>query len=139
VLTVSRNETAGGARAHGMGILLLALLAGTPAVNSLTNLFTNAMRHKIKTMSQTCEHHAVLTVTAGTNCPMGGDLGHGGRTIFRLTNEASTAATISINGEPHQEFEKFELILSGDSECYVFIKALEFALETLRGRNEYFD
>jgi len=45
VPTVSRNETAGGARAHGMGILLLALLAGTPAVNSSAMYETHTNAH----------------------------------------------------------------------------------------------
>jgi len=89
------------------------------------------MKHLVKTQSRTCEDFCVLTVTAGTNCPQGGDAGHGGRTIFRLQDEGGTAATISIDGQEHQPFDRFELILSGDAEYKLFVEALEFALNVL--------
>jgi hypothetical protein len=33
----------------------------------------------------------ILRVQTGTNCPQGGDSGHGGRTILRLRDAAGTA------------------------------------------------
>lgn len=74
----------------------------------------------------------ILKVDVGTNCPCGGDSGHGGRTILRLTNEASTDMRIRVDGGAQTEIRSVELILGGDTECETLIQALEFALSALK-------
>ena len=78
----------------------------------------------------------ILKVSAGTNCPQGGDAGHGGRTYLKFKNEGGTSLEIKING---QEFDlsndgEFEIILAGDTECETFIDALKFAVATLESQ-----
>lgn len=73
-----------------------------------------------------------LLVTVGTNCPMGGDAGHGGRTVFRLEDLASTEMFVRVNRGERTQARQIEIQLHGDSECVTFIDALEFALKTLR-------
>lgn len=99
------------------------------------------MKYPIKIRTKTIEDACVLTVGVGTNCPMGGDSGHGGRTVFRLTNEGGTAMSLSVNGLPHEHIEQFELVLGGDAEYVTLMEALEFALCQLRdaGSIEYFE
>lgn len=75
----------------------------------------------------------ILTVVAGTNCPQGGDTGHGGRTILQLTDESSTGWEIWVNGElihswPHQ----IAIVLGGDCEAETFANALLFAAAKIR-------
>ena len=74
----------------------------------------------------------VLAVDAGTNCPRGGDSGHGGRTLIRFTNEVSTDMRVCIDGELQQEVSSVELVFGGDTECQTVIQALEFALGALK-------
>jgi len=87
---------------------------------------------KIPVAHETFTSANILSVTVGTNCPAGGDTGHGGRTIFRINNEAGTDLRISIDGGSFQDVNSFEIVLGGDTECATFIDALEFALKTLK-------
>jgi hypothetical protein len=73
-----------------------------------------------------------LSVMVGTNCPAGGDTGHGGRTILRIKNESSTDLRICVDNGPLQDVESIEIVLGGDSECDTFLSALEFAVKTLK-------
>ena len=75
-----------------------------------------------------------LRVEAGTNCPQGGDYGHGGRTHLKLSDEGSTAMEVSVNGEPLRFVESIEIVLGGDSEGWMFVEALEFALNVIRAQ-----
>jgi hypothetical protein len=80
----------------------------------------------------------LLAVAAGTNCPQGGDAGHGGRTYFMLRNDGGTDITVRVNGQVVAEGyhgDKVEIILGGDSEHQTFVEALEFALGTLKGED----
>ncbi|TRZ90219.1 MAG: hypothetical protein D4R88_04050 [Methanosarcinales archaeon] len=78
----------------------------------------------------------ILKVGVETNTPMGGDSGHGGRTILTLENLAST----DIECEWNNEAKKLEIQLGGDTECETFRDCLKFAyLELSRQniKNEY--
>jgi hypothetical protein len=77
----------------------------------------------------------MLSVEAGTNCPQGGDSGHGGRTVFRLSDDGSTTMSVRINGRRVKNVQTIEIVLGGDSEAETFIEALEFAARILRGQN----
>lgn len=76
----------------------------------------------------------VLSVFAGTNCPQGGDSGHGGRTVFGFRDECGTDFRIRVDGAPEQRVESLEIILGGDSESDTIIEGLEFALRVLKSQ-----
>jgi len=74
----------------------------------------------------------VLQVEAGTNCPQGGDSGHGGRTLFRLTDQGGTDIRVKVDGNPIKIYDSIEIVLGGDCEHFTFVEALEFALKTYK-------
>ena len=82
----------------------------------------------------TFESLNIITVHVGTNCPAGGDSGHGGRTVFGITNDASTDLRVGVNGESPTEVNSVEIVLGGDTECETFIQSLEHALNVLRAQ-----
>jgi len=79
-----------------------------------------------------------LLVEVGTNCPQGGDGGHGGRTVLRLSDGGGTAMKCRVNDGALLDADKIEIVLSGDSECETFTQALEFALAVLRSKSDLF-
>jgi hypothetical protein len=74
----------------------------------------------------------LLSVEVGTNCPQGGDSGHGGRTFFRLTDLCSTDLRVRQPDGKLAHVESVEIVLGCDSECRTFVEALEFAAASLR-------
>jgi hypothetical protein len=86
---------------------------------------------KIKLHTKTFEHFATLTASIGTNCPQGGDSGHGGRTVFRLLCEGGDMNVRTDLSPELQHVESIEIVFGGDAECAIFAEALEFALTTL--------
>jgi hypothetical protein len=76
----------------------------------------------------------ILTVEVGTNCPQGGDSGHGGRTVLRLINGASTDMSVGVDGAVPESVDSVEILLGGDTECETLLKSLEFAVEVLRAQ-----
>lgn len=95
----------------------------------------NAKKHTgspVQVATKEIESANIITVTAGTNCPMGGDTGHGGRTILAIKNEASSDMRIELDGIDYGNIESVKLIFGGDCECRTVIEALEFSLETLK-------
>lgn len=72
----------------------------------------------------------ILSVEAGTTGYMGGDSGHGGRSYFRISDEACTdmrvCATEDKYGSP-----SVEVFLGGDTELETIITALKFIVRTL--------
>jgi len=86
----------------------------------------------ISTASTTFENLNILKVDVGTNCPCGGDTGHGGRTLLRFTDEGSTDMRIRIDGGAQVEAQSVELVFGGDAECQTLIQSLEFALDALK-------
>jgi len=85
----------------------------------------------IRTSHKTITSANILEVEFGTNCPRGGDAGHGGVTIFRLKNFAGTDCEIRYGGKIIGELSggDLELVLYGDTECETFMKALRFAIQ----------
>ena len=87
-----------------------------------------------------------LTVDVGTNCPQGGDWGHGGRTVLRIINEHQTNIQVGVDRGPLKPVDQIEIVLGGDSEASTFLEGLEFAVRVLRdqlsrsevGRDERF-
>lgn len=85
----------------------------------------------------------ILKVSVGTTGLMGGDGGHGGRTILTIFDEASTSLRYSvlrhkeINGKCSpvrtkiQDVDGISIILSGDTELETFYTGLKFAVEEL--------
>jgi hypothetical protein len=74
----------------------------------------------------------LLRVTVGTNCPQGGDSGHGGRTVLIFEDLGGTDLRCSVDSEAASYTKRIEVVLGGDSECATFIQALEFAANTLK-------
>lgn len=79
----------------------------------------------------------ILKVTVGTTGLMGGDTGHGGRTVFRLEDIGGTdmRCFVDSGGRVHRFDEGPEavtLVFGGDTELETFITALEYAAQTLR-------
>lgn len=73
----------------------------------------------------------ILHVEAGTTGLKGGDTGHGGRTYFSITDEASTDMEVNVfdNG--------FEVMLGGDTELETMIEALEFIVKIFKEGRKY--
>jgi hypothetical protein len=91
-----------------------------------------AYMSKIAIFSKSIQNANCISVSVGTNCPAGGDSGHGGRTTFKIKNDASTDLRVAIGGMTPVEADSVEIILGGDTECETLIEALEFALDVLK-------
>ena len=77
----------------------------------------------------------ILQVEAGTTGYKGGDTGHGGRTYFRISDEAST----DIHVRPFMDrfgCNGFEVPLGGDCELETMIRALKFITKVLEEESE---
>jgi hypothetical protein len=74
----------------------------------------------------------ILQVEAGTNCPQGGDTGHGGRTLLRLSDQGGTNIRIKVDGQEVKINDSIEIVLGGDTEHYTFVQSLEFALKVYK-------
>lgn len=76
-------------------------------------------------MTETTIHHAaILTVRVETNCPQGGDAGHGGKTRLTLID----AGGFAFAGDAHE----ITVEVLGDSEAEVLADALAWAGVELR-------
>ena len=76
-----------------------------------------------------------LGIVAGTNCPKGGDSGHGGRTYLRIENLGGTDMSVRLDKSGlFNQVEAIEIMLGGDSECETLIDALKFALRILENQ-----
>ncbi len=71
----------------------------------------------------------IIQAEVGTNCPQGGDSGHGGRTILRLIDQGGTDIRVKVDGQEIRINDSIEIVLGGDCEHHTFIGALEFALK----------
>jgi len=77
----------------------------------------------------------ILQVEAGTTGYKGGDTGHGGRTYFRIQDEAST----DMDVKPiitRYGCDGFEVTLGGDCELETMIRALKFITKVLADESE---
>jgi hypothetical protein len=103
---------------------------------------TDLPKHRLNRLA--LQSFGELDVTVGTNCPQGGDAGHGGRTVFRLdyddclwskvrvcTDKPCPYGTWSDWIEPAQGIE---IVFMGDAEADVFLTALEYAAAMLRAQ-----
>jgi len=88
----------------------------------------------VKAYSETFTAANILSVEAGSNCPQGGDYGHGGRTFIRLHDDAATSWCIKIDGKVFDQPREIEIALGGDHEAETFVAALEFAAKVIRGQ-----
>ena len=59
----------------------------------------------------------ILYVEAGTNCPQGGDGGHGGMTYFMLEDDAGQGLDVKVNGAEDRDWET--LSFSDDSLFFI--------------------
>jgi hypothetical protein len=84
---------------------------------------------KVTTFAKTFESHNLLTVAVGTNCPQGGDGGHGGRTVLRLSEDGGPFIVKTDSGEKYAQF--MEITMEGDTEGETFLDALKFAVMVL--------
>ena len=73
----------------------------------------------------------ILEVEAGTTGYRGGDTGHGGRTYFRICDEACTDMNVSVFHDRYGYSTGFEVALGGDCELETMIKALKFITKVL--------
>jgi hypothetical protein len=73
-----------------------------------------------------------LGVEAGTNCPQGGDAGHGGRTYLAFVDDGGTCMSVVIDGQRIDDVSEIGLIFAGDCERETLVEALEFAAKTIR-------
>jgi len=90
------------------------------------------VKHGTADFTDACE----LKVEAGTTLECGGDWGHGGRTYVRMMNVASVGWLLRVRDWDGREYVfepvEVEILLGGDAEYHVFVKALEFALNILK-------
>jgi hypothetical protein len=73
----------------------------------------------------------ILEVEAGTTGYKGGDTGHGGRTYFRICDEACTDMDVHVFRDRYGNADGFEVILGGDCELETMIRALKFITKVL--------
>lgn len=77
----------------------------------------------------------LVDIAAGTNCPQGGDAGHGGRTFLEVHQECGYVdVEVWINGKCERFYgaSGFRVMVAGDDECRWFARALSFGLECIR-------
>ena len=73
----------------------------------------------------------ILSVAVDTNCPQGGDSGHGGRTTLELLDEGGTDIEVTIIPSEQNGAGGVRVELGGDSECSTLIECLRFAADEL--------
>ncbi|WP_102343585.1 hypothetical protein [Galactobacillus timonensis] len=73
----------------------------------------------------------ILEVEAGTTGYRGGDTGNGGRTYFRICDEACTDMDVHVFHDRYGHATGFEVALGGDCELETMIKALKFITKVL--------
>lgn len=70
-------------------------------------------------------HANILEATAETNCPRGGDSGHGGRTVIELLDISSTDISVElIENELRGTTSGVRILLGGDAECSTVTQCL---------------
>lgn len=113
---------------------------------------------EIETIKKEIVDCNIIEVEVGTTGHRGGDTGHGGRTVFKIKDLASTDMRLSFSSIPlpkgtikdmikHEDgraiertvgtgidAESIEITFGGDCELDTFIEALRFALETLESK-----
>lgn len=78
----------------------------------------------------------ILDVEAGTTGYKGGDTGHGGRTYFRISDEACTDMGVNVLRDRYGGTSGFEVFLGGDCELETMIRALKFITKVLEDESK---
>jgi len=75
----------------------------------------------------------IMSVLAGTNCPKGGDAGHGGVTVLLIKDLGSVCMELHADGkEVASQPTTVRLVLRGDAECSTFIEGMSMAIRFLK-------
>ena len=83
--------------------------------------------------TQLCVGASLLEVEVATNCPKGGDGGHGGRTVVRLGDQGGSFEFKIIPEDlERKQLYAVEIHGAGDDECLRIAEALEWAAAKLR-------
>lgn len=88
--------------------------------------------------STTFEDACILTVEADTNCPQGGDSGHGGVTRISLINDGCNPLDVTLSYDREErrvalgEADRVDIEVRGDREAEVLADALAWASVSLR-------
>ena len=90
--------------------------------------------NQVLTATEEFQDMNCLIAEVGTNCPRGGDSGSGGRTVIRLRDAGGTDLRVGIEGATPESVTSVEIVVGGDAECRTLIRALQFALRTLRSQ-----
>jgi hypothetical protein len=77
-------------------------------------------------------HANLFKVQADTNCPKGGDAGHGGMTTVTLTDLGGSCIDIDVDGDLYDSPEMLTITVHGDAEMVTLADALEFAAKSLK-------
>jgi hypothetical protein len=90
------------------------------------------MKSKSKDVQSAC----ITECRIATNCPQGGDSGHGGRTVFELTNLGGTDLSVSLDDDNgnYREFNDVTTVrirLGGDCEAENLCRLLRWAANEL--------
>lgn len=93
---------------------------------------------KITVFRKEFQNANCLVATAGSNCPQGGDAGHGGRTMISFEDLGGTVFNVTVADEFGREETtaqagKVSLLFCGDAENETAIQALEFIIGVLKG------
>ena len=95
---------------------------------------------KVKVFEKRFTGLCILKVVVGSNTPMDGDAGHGGRTILVLENEGGCAWDVEVDGKKIENPKRITIVMHGDDEAERLVEALEFVVKVLRmqidSRNE---
>lgn len=83
----------------------------------------------------------ILKVTVATNCPQGGDAGHGGETTVEIEDKGGTSMAGSVTdvflGEKGcDEAFAVSIVVRGDTECKTLIECLRFAADELERQHD---
>ena len=99
-------------------------------------------REFIKTVKTEMVNCNRLEVETGTNGYHGGDTGHGGRALVRLSAASSTDMRCNILGDIEGSIETYEvhfshvdfveIVVGGDAEIETLIDSLEFVVKNLK-------
>jgi hypothetical protein len=90
--------------------------------------------------SETFTDACILEAEVITTGPMGGDAGHGGRTVLKLTTDGGDTISVGVRRAPGDTYSfdpaedpySFMIVAEGDAEARVLVNALEWAAKQLR-------
>lgn len=72
---------------------------------------------------------------AGTNCPGGGDGGHGGRTVFGFSQESGNF-DVMVDGAVVDDFHSIEITARGDDEHLFLVQAFRYWADVIEAQEK---